>query len=232
MTHLLLRDIDIVDGAGAPHTRGDVGIRDGRIAEIAPPGTIESDASVIAVQPGSVLAPGFIDTHAHSDLYLLAHPDHFPKITQGVTTEVIGQLSYAPIDDAALAVVRKQIAGGNGNPGDFAFDRRTVAHYLARLDQGITPNAAYLVPQGMLRMLVVGGEQRVATTAEIDRMCALLAEGFEQGRGRDVQRAHLHARNVRRHRRTRRVVRDGRGTATGVRAGRALRLDTTKEETR
>ncbi|MFC9877247.1 N-acyl-D-amino-acid deacylase family protein [Nocardia salmonicida] len=183
MTHLLFRDIDIVDGTGAPRTRGDVLVREGRIAEIAPPGTIAADARVVATPPGSVLAPGFIDMHAHSDLYLLTHPDHFPKITQGVTTEVIGQdgLSYAPIDEATLAVVRKQIAGWNGNPADFDFSWRTVAQYLDRLDQGITPNAAYLVPQGTLRMLVVGSEQRVATTAEIDRMCALLAEGFDQG---------------------------------------------------
>ncbi|MEV6659865.1 N-acyl-D-amino-acid deacylase family protein [Nocardia fluminea] len=183
MTHLLFRDIDIVDGTGGPRTRGDVRVRDGRIAEIAPPGTVDSDARVVAVRPGSVLAPGFIDMHAHSDLYLLTHPDHFPKITQGVTTEVIGQdgLSYAPIDEAALAVVRKQIAGWNGNPGDFDFSWRTVAQYLDRLDEGITPNAAYLVPQGTLRMLVVGSEQRVASAAEVDRMCALLAEGFDQG---------------------------------------------------
>ncbi|MEU4812686.1 D-aminoacylase [Nocardia fluminea] len=183
MTHLLFRDIDIIDGTGGPRTRGDVRVRDGRIAEIAPPGTVDSDARVVPVQPGSVLAPGFIDMHAHSDLHLLTHPDHFPKITQGVTTEVIGQdgLSYAPIDEAALAVVRKQIAGWNGNPGDFDFSWRTVAQYLDRLDEGITPNAAYLVPQGTLRMLVVGSEQRVASAAEVDRMCALLAEGFEQG---------------------------------------------------
>ena len=183
MTHLIFRDIDIVDGTGGPRTRGDVLVREGRIAEVAPPGTIEADARVVAVRPGSVLTPGFIDMHAHSDLYLLTHPDHFPKITQGVTTEVIGQdgLSYAPIDEATLAVVRKQIAGWNGNPADFDFSWRTVAQYLDRLDQGITPNAAYLVPQGTLRMLVVGSEQRVATTAEIDRMCALLAEGFDQG---------------------------------------------------
>lgn len=181
MTSLLFRDIDIVDGTGGPRTHGDVLVRDGRIAEIAD--SIHTDARVVGVRPGSVLAPGFIDMHAHSDLYLLTHPEHIPKITQGVTTEVIGQdgLSYAPIDDAALALVRKQIAGWNGNPADFDFSWRTVGQYLDRLDQGITPNAAYLVPQGTLRLLVVGADQRAATTAEIDRMCALLAQGLDEG---------------------------------------------------
>ena len=50
-----------------------------------------------------VLSPGFIDMHAHSDLQLLTHPAHYAKISQGVTTELLGQdgLSYAPVDDIA-----------------------------------------------------------------------------------------------------------------------------------
>ncbi|MEV6064404.1 D-aminoacylase [Nocardia asteroides] len=183
MTDLLFRDLDIVDGTGAPRRRGDVLLRAGRIADIAPARSLDVDARVVPVRPGSVLTPGFVDMHAHSDLHLLTHPDHLPKITQGVTTEVIGQdgLSYAPIDDTALAVVRKQIAGWNGNPSGFDFSWRTVGQYLDRLDAGITPNAAYLVPQGTLRLMAVGSEQRPATTAEIDRMCALLAQGLDEG---------------------------------------------------
>ena len=130
-----------------------------------------------------MLAPGFIDMHAHSDLRLLTDPGHFPKISQGVTTELIGQdgISYAPIDDAALDVVRRQIAGWNGNPSDLDFSWRSVADYLDRLDQGITPNAAYLVPQGTLRLLAVGADQRPATPTEIRHMQELLAQGLSEG---------------------------------------------------
>ncbi|MEV4128932.1 D-aminoacylase [Nocardia sp. NPDC049707] len=181
MTDLVFRDIDVIDGTAAPRFRADVGIDRGRICAIADPRTIaEADRFIDA--PGAVLAPGFIDMHAHSDLHLLTEPGHFPKISQGVTTEVIGQdgLSYAPIDDATLAVLRRQIAGWNGNP-DLDFSWRTVAEYLDRLDRGITPNAAYLVPQGTLRLLVVGSEQRPATVAEIRRMRELLAQGLREG---------------------------------------------------
>ena len=68
-----------------------------------------------------VLSPGFIDMHAHSDLQLLDAPDHYAKLSQGVTTEVLGQdgLSYAPVDDATLAGIRRQIAGWNSDPDDF-----------------------------------------------------------------------------------------------------------------
>ncbi|WP_280235248.1 N-acyl-D-amino-acid deacylase family protein [Nocardia cyriacigeorgica] len=182
MTDLLIRDIDIVDGTGAPRYRGDVVVEHGRITRIADPGTVAGAQRVVDA-PGSALAPGFIDMHAHSDLHLLTEPGHFPKISQGVTTEVIGQdgLSYAPIDDPTLAVLRRQIAGWNGNPTDLDFSWRSVGEYLDRLDRGITPNAAYLVPQGTLRLLVVGSDQRPATVEEIRRMRDLLAQGLSEG---------------------------------------------------
>ncbi|MBL1078027.1 D-aminoacylase [Nocardia sp. 2] len=182
MADLLIRDIDIIDGSGDLRYRGDVLVDGGRIAEIGAPGTLGGADRIIA-EPNLALAPGFIDMHAHSDLHLLTEPGHFPKVSQGITTEVIGQdgLSYAPIDDAALAVVRRQIAGWNGNPAGFEVDWRTVGEYLDRLDAGITPNAAYLVPQGTLRMLVVGTEKRPATPEEIRAMRELLAQGLAEG---------------------------------------------------
>ena len=121
-------------------------VRIGETADLAAARTVDAT--------GLVVAPGFIDMHAHSDLQILITPDHVAKISQGVTTEVLGQdgLSYAPVDDAALAQVRRQIAGWNGNPADFDFSWRSVGEFLDRLDAGIATNAAYLVPQGTLRL--------------------------------------------------------------------------------
>ncbi|MFC9894624.1 amidohydrolase family protein [Nocardia sp. NPDC127579] len=183
MTDSVFRDIDLIDGTGAPRYRGDVLLERGRIRAITAPGAYAGTARVIDTAPGAVLAPGFIDMHAHSDLHLLTDPGHFPKVSQGITTEVIGQdgLSYAPIDDPTLAVLRRQIAGWNGNPAELDFSWRSVGEYLDRLDQGITPNAAYLVPQGTLRLLVVGAEQRPATRTELARMRELLAQALSEG---------------------------------------------------
>ncbi|MGX1774314.1 N-acyl-D-amino-acid deacylase family protein [Nocardia brasiliensis] len=183
MTDILFREIDIIDGTGLPRFRGDVRVAGGRITQITAPGSFAEADRVVETGPGAVLCPGFIDMHAHSDLHLLTEPGHFAKISQGVTTEVIGQdgLSYAPIDDVTLDVVRRQIAGWNGNPADLDFSWRSVAEYLDRLDRGITPNAAYLVPQGTLRLLVVGADQRPATGDEIRRMQELLAQGLRDG---------------------------------------------------
>lgn len=183
MIDLLLRGGDVVDGTGAARVRADVLVANGRIQDVVPAGAAVDAAEVLDVPPGHVVAPGFVDMHAHSDLGLLTDPGHVAKITQGVTTEVIGQdgLSYAPIDDATLAVVRRQIAGWNGNPADFDFSWRTVGEYLDRLDAGITPNAAYLVPQGTLRYLAVGADQRPATRREVDHMAEMVDRAMDEG---------------------------------------------------
>ncbi|WP_415939096.1 N-acyl-D-amino-acid deacylase family protein [Streptomyces sp. 039-1] len=189
---LVIRDVDVADGSGAPSYRADVAVRGGRIVSIVqeaaaagcqrPRGTRELDAE------GLVLAPGFIDMHAHSDLALLRDPDHSAKAAQGVTLEVLGQdgLSYAPVDDRTLAEVRRAITGWNGYGEDIDFTWRSVGEYLDRLDhgfdgEGIAVNAAYLIPQGTVRMLAVGWEDRDATPQELDRMRQLVADGLREG---------------------------------------------------
>ncbi|MGV9314754.1 N-acyl-D-amino-acid deacylase family protein [Streptomyces sp. NPDC003691] len=186
---LLIRDTRVVDGGGGASYRADVHIRDGRIAAIrreGDPALTPAPGARVLDAAGLALSPGFIDMHAHSDLALLRDPGHEAKAAQGVTLEVLGQdgLSYAPADDRTLEAVRRSINGWNGGgPGDDSvdFDWRTVGEYLDRLDRGIAVNAAYLVPQGTVRMYAVGWEDRPATDAELTRMKQLVAEGLEQG---------------------------------------------------
>ncbi|MBB5938228.1 N-acyl-D-amino-acid deacylase family protein [Streptomyces zagrosensis] len=190
---LVIRDVRVIDGTGDASYRADVAIEGGRIAAIHREdtgGQRPTGRSAIEAH-GLALAPGFIDMHAHSDLALLRDPAHEAKAAQGVTLEVIGQdgLSYAPVDDRTLAEVRAQIAGWNGGgPGTSGidFDWRSVGDYLDRLDrgfdgQGIAVNAAYLIPQGTVRMLAVGWDDRPATAAEVARMRELVARGLEEG---------------------------------------------------
>jgi N-acyl-D-amino-acid deacylase len=187
MEELVIRDADVVDGSGADAYRADVVVDGGRIVSIvkeaAAAGCQRPRARRELDAEGLVLAPGFIDMHAHSDLALLRDPDHSAKAAQGVTLEVIGQdgLSYAPVDDRTLAEVRRAIAGWNGSGDDVDFDWRSVGEYLDRLDRGIAVNAAYLIPQGTVRALAVGWDDREATEAELEHMRRLVAEGMEQG---------------------------------------------------
>ncbi|WP_406195668.1 D-aminoacylase [Kitasatospora sp. NBC_01560] len=177
---IVFRGATVVDGTGADRYRADVRIERGLIAGIGP----GLGAARVVDADGLVLAPGFIDLHAHSDLALLLEPEHPAKVTQGVTCEVLGQdgLSYAPVDDTTLPALRRQIAGWNGDPDGFDWDWRTVGEYLDRLDRtGTGVNACYLVPHGSLRMLAMGWADRAPTPAELDRMRTVLAEGLAQG---------------------------------------------------
>ncbi|GAA1905321.1 D-aminoacylase [Streptomyces sodiiphilus] len=175
----VVRGARIADGTGGPSYRADVRISGGRIAEIGPRlgGARQLDAT------GLVLAPGFIDMHAHSDLALLRDPGHLAKLAQGVTLEVIGQdgLSYAPVDDRTLAEVGQAVAGWNGDGDGIRFDWRSVGGYLDRLDEGIAVNAAYLIPHGTVRALVVGWENRPATGPELAEMRRLVDLGMREG---------------------------------------------------
>jgi N-acyl-D-amino-acid deacylase len=184
----VLRGALVVDGSGGPPYRADAVLDHGRIQMLhreGDPGPRPGGGRVLDVD-GLALAPGFVDMHAHSDLALLTDPGHEAKVAQGVTLEVLGQdgLSYAPVDDTTLAGLRRQLAGWNGDPSDADFDWnwRSVGEYLGRLDaQGLAVNAAYLVPQGTLRALVLGWEDRPATPAELMRMRRLLAQSLDEG---------------------------------------------------
>ena len=189
---IVFKSVSIIDGSGStPRFLADVLVRGDTILHIASaPSAIDvAQSSGIRVIDGNggklVLSPGFIDMHAHSDLSLLHTPEHPAKLTQGVTLEVLGQdgIGYAPVDDACLGQIRRQIAGWNGNPDDEAFWRwRSVREYLDTLETSkIATNVAYLVPQGNLRMLVLGYDPRPATPDEVEQMKTILERAMDEG---------------------------------------------------
>ncbi|MFD4830403.1 amidohydrolase family protein [Streptomyces uncialis] len=189
---LVIANAQVVDGSGAAGYPAHVTVRDGRIAEIHRDGPPPATTGESLDADGLTLAPGFIDMHAHTDLALLRDPEHTAKAAQGVTLEVIGQdgISYAPVTDTTLPTIRRAIAGWNGSGDDIDFDWRTVREYLDRLDRahtdphggtGIAVNAAYLIPQGTLRMLALGWDDRDPTAAELDLMRAEITEAMHAG---------------------------------------------------
>src|SRR4051812_36498074 len=167
---IVVRGATVVDGTGAPRYQADVGIQAGRIAEINTGRRLDGTRVIDA--HGLVLSPGFIDMHSHSDIQILAEPDHMAKVSQGVTCEVLGQdgLSYAPVDDSTLEGLRAQLAGWNDDPAGFDGGWRSGGESLNRLDQGMAGTAGSLRPQGPIRLRGVGWEARRPTAAELDRM--------------------------------------------------------------
>jgi N-acyl-D-amino-acid deacylase len=179
MLDLVLRGGTVVDGSGAPGRRADVGIQGDRIVAVdADLGGREAlDVS------GLVVAPGFIDTHSHSDLKVLAEPTLPMKLRQGITLEVFGQdgISVAPVKPAERAAWKQKLAGLLGDFG-VAWDWSTVGEYLQRVARARpAQDAAYLVPHGAIRQHVMGGEDRPASESDLAGMQALLREGLDQG---------------------------------------------------
>ncbi len=172
----------MVDGSGAPGRPATVHVADGRVRllepDAEPPTVIRTiDAS------GMVVAPGFIDLHSHSGLWLLHEPRHEPKVRQGVTTEVIGVdgLSYAPLTRSEdLAALVQMNAGLDGRP-DLALDWDTVASYLGRFDGRVAVNVALLIGNSALRICAMGWDDVPAGHMALADMRAMLREGMAEG---------------------------------------------------
>lgn len=174
----------VVDGSGEPSFEGDVEIEHERIVRVSPHehSVDRSDAGVegeVIDATGLVVCPGFIDIHSHSDHTLLVDPRAFSSVNQGVTLEVVGNCGFGcfPVTDPDLAKSRIY-AYHDARPISW----RSAHEYFDALDaEKPALNVASLVPNGQLRLAVVGGEERRANRDEQRRMRKLLDKCLEEG---------------------------------------------------
>ncbi|HEX8185262.1 MAG TPA: D-aminoacylase, partial [Blastocatellia bacterium] len=85
---LVLTKGTIIDGTGGARFRGDVAIRGNYIEAIDAEGAFQGQAANEIDCSGLIIAPGFIDTHSHSDIRALVEPQLPMKVRQGITLEV------------------------------------------------------------------------------------------------------------------------------------------------
>src|SRR4051812_26733033 len=128
---LVIRGAHVYDGTGGPVRDVDVGLRGDRISGLGEHLT----GSAIFDARGLAAAPGFIDTHSHSDLKVLETPQLEPKLRQGITLELFGQdgISIAPVREQDVLNRRRQLAGLLTDP-DVSWKWRSVADYLTEVE--------------------------------------------------------------------------------------------------
>jgi N-acyl-D-amino-acid deacylase len=181
---VLIQNGKIIDGSGNPWYYGDLAIRGKRIAAITPPRRIAPEAirEIVNAQ-GMVVCPGFIDIQSHSIAPLMVDGRSVSKITQGVTTEIMGEgWTPAPFGGKITAPLLTLFA----EPDPAWAERiKTWDHFRDWLDtmvsQGVSPNIGSFLGGWTLRQYAMGMEVGPPSTEELSLMQRLTAEAMEAG---------------------------------------------------
>ncbi len=181
----------IVDGTRAPRYRGDIGIKDGRIAKI---GRIDpTDAGEVIDATGLVVAPGFIDLHTHYDAQVFWDPYCTLSSWHGITSVVIGNcgFGFAPVrpelrERSMLSMTRVEAIPLASMQAGMPWDWVTFPEFLDSVER--TPKAVNIlpyVPVGPMLIWVLGFDDAKAgrrpTDAEHAELRRLLHEAMDAG---------------------------------------------------
>lgn len=180
MYDILIEGGRILNGAGNPWFLADVGIVRGRIEAIGRLRGVGADKKIDA--KGLIVAPGFIDVHSHSDFTVLVDRRAESKVTQGITTEVVGNCGFsaAPMNSEVRTYREKYMRVQLGN--EFTFNWESMDEYMKLIDrEGVSLNIAPLVGHGTIRQNVMGFEKRPPNDEELGEMKRLVADAMEEG---------------------------------------------------
>src|SRR5437016_11721517 len=173
---LLVRRGRVVDGSGLPSFIADVGVKDGKVAEV---GKLKGTAARTIDADGLAVAPGFIDHHTHLDAQLLWDPYGTCEPQHGVTTVIMGNcgLTLAPVKSGDEDALVKSFVRVEAIPR-FALEKgvpwgwHSYREYLDGLNGRLGINMGGLVGHIAVRQYVMGEEsvERQATKPEVQRM--------------------------------------------------------------
>ena len=173
----LIRNAMMIDGSGAAPRQMDVSIRDGQISTVGI--GLDCDAATVIDAKSLVLAPGFIDTHTHDDLSVIRNPAMLPKISQGVTSVIVGNCGIS----ASPVTLRGELPDPMNLLGDAeGFVYPTFADYVEAIGRARPAvNVAALIGHTALRSNHMDRLDRTATGAEIYAMRAQFKEALDGG---------------------------------------------------
>jgi N-acyl-D-amino-acid deacylase len=177
---LVFRNALLFDGSGHPPYIGELAISGERIAAVGPPATIPRDGERREQDlRGLALAPGFIDAHTHDDRIVLDDPAMLPKISQGVTTVIVGNcgISLAPVTFRADPPPPMNLLG---DAQSYAFP--SFAAYAAGVRRAAPAiNVAALVGHSALRLATMDDVSHKASDSEINAMISYADEAMTNG---------------------------------------------------
>ncbi len=173
---LVIRNGRIMDGSGNPWFRGDIAVKDDRIAAVGKLNDVTAKQTIDAA--GKVIAPGFIDMLGQSEWSLLIDNRSLSKLSQGITTEITGEGgSIAPQTKLTLEVMKPEL-----DPYHLKVDWTTLDGYFRRLAESGTPlNLGTYVGAAQIREAIIGDENRPPSAAELERMKTLVSQAMQDG---------------------------------------------------
>lgn len=177
MFDTLIRQVRVLDGSGQAEYRASVALQDGHIAAI---GELAGASARHAIDgTGLALAPGFIDVHTHDDTHVIREPGMLPKLSQGVTTVVVGNCGIS----ASPAVLRGEPPDPMnllGSREDFIYAR--FSDYTRAIERARPAvNVAALVGHTTLRNNHMERLDRKATHSELMAMRDQLRQALREG---------------------------------------------------
>lgn len=175
----------VVDGTGAPWFYGDVALKDDRVVEVSPAGQIPPGcAREVVDATGLAVCPGFIDIQSHAHMPLMMDGRCLSKITQGVTTEIMGEgWTPAPFggkrdDPFAHSLFSHNIPEWHERAATWTRFRDWLE---AMVEHGVSPNIGSFLGGGTLREYAKGLEMGSPTDEEMDTMRRVMREAMEDG---------------------------------------------------
>lgn len=174
----------IVDGTGSAWFYGDLALKGDRIARIAPRGLLSDATAVDRIDAlGHVVAPGFIDIQSHSrPAFLQGDGRVVSKVTQGVTTEILGEgTTNAPVNPASLGPPSDDDTEAERFNRLFSGERGFDAWLRAMEEHGTSANFGSFVGASTVRRYAKGSAMGAAGPDQLRTMQLIVRRAMEDG---------------------------------------------------
>lgn len=172
---VLIQNGTIYDGTGAAPYVADVAIAGDRVVAIGKLGNEDAGQTIDA--SGLAVAPGFFNLLSHAHLSLIRDGRAMSDVLQGVTFEVLSEISLSPLTDDSAEFLDSLFV-----EEEVELTWRSVAEYLERVEtSGVSPNFATFVSAATVRINVLGRDDVDPTAEQLEAMKSQVAQAMEDG---------------------------------------------------